>query len=197
MEKLQTHVGKVISLPLSNIDTDMIIPAQFLTNISKEGYAHTLFKRMREQDPDFPFNLNKFKGASILVALDNFGCGSSREHAVWALQAGGIRVVIAQSFADIFYNNSAKNGLLLISLGIQEIDEIMTSASEGTLQLEVDLEAQRVVMPDGGSFDFQIDAFRKYCLLNGVDELDYILSNKELLKKYNQSVDKRSFLYGS
>lgn len=183
MEKFTTHTGRVIPLNMNNVDTDMIIPAQFLTNITREGYASTLFRRLREQNSDFPFNDARYKGASILVAGRNFGCGSSREHAVWALMAGGIRVVIAKSFADIFFNNSAKNGLLLVSLPEDAVERLLKDSLDGKLELTADLEEQRVI---GKDFDreFEHDSFRKYCLLEGVDELDYILSQKKHLDAY-------------
>ena len=194
MEKFSSHTGRVITMPMSNVDTDMIIPAQFLTNITREGYGSALFRRLREQDSNFPFNLKKFEGASILVAEANFGCGSSREHAVWALLAGGIRVVIAESFADIFFNNSAKNGLLLVTLQGKEVDRILEIGADGGLALEVDLKTQIVSGPDNMRFAFPFDSFRKYCFIEGVDELDYIFSHREAVEACHAGSKNRFFL---
>ena len=184
MKPYTTHSGRVIPLPMHNVDTDMIIPAHFLKNITREGYTEALFQRLREQDPAFPFNDPKFEGASVLVADTNFGCGSSREHAVWALHAGGIRVVIAKSFADIFFNNAAKNGLLLVTLDAPSVDTLLATSVSGVEEVTVDLEAQEVIGAAIGRKKFFFDAFRRYCLLEGVDELDYILSNREALEGY-------------
>lgn len=196
MKKFSSHTGKVITLPIRNVDTDMIIPAQFLTNITKEGYASTLFHRLRQQDPEFPFNLEKFKGASILVSDSNFGCGSSREHAVWALLAGGIRVVIAKSFADIFFNNSAKNGLLLVTLHHHEVDNLLARGQNGKLSLTVDLAKQTVEGDKGIDYSFEFDGFRRYCLLEGEDELDYILAQKKKIETWLIEAATRTFIEG-
>ncbi len=196
MEKFTSHAGKVITLPIRNVDTDMIIPAQFLTNITKEGYASALFQRLREQDPEFPFNLEKFKGASILVSDSNFGCGSSREHAVWALLAGGIRVVIAKSFADIFFNNSAKNGLLLVTLRDHEVDNLLDRGRDGNLRLTVDLAEQTVKGKAGMKYSFEFDGFRRYCLLEGKDELDYILAQREKIEAWSRDAAAGTFIQG-
>jgi 3-isopropylmalate/(R)-2-methylmalate dehydratase small subunit len=164
----------------------MIIPAQFLTSISREGFGQNLFRRLRDADPNFAFNQRRFAGASILVAGSNFGCGSSREHAVWALAGAGIKVVIAKSFADIFYSNCAKNGLLLVVLPEPVIDRLLKEADQADLELTVSLENQKVTLPNGELFEFDYDPFRKHCLLNGLDDIDYILSMKEEIRAFRQ-----------
>ncbi|MBX9720288.1 MAG: 3-isopropylmalate dehydratase small subunit [Candidatus Obscuribacterales bacterium] len=179
MKKFTQLKSKSIPLPVKDVDTDMIIPAQFLTSISSEGYGQNLFRRLRDNDANFPLNQDKFKGASLLVADHNFGCGSSREHAVWALTGWGISVVIAKSFADIFYNNSAKTGLLLITLPEKVVDRLLSEAQSSDLELTVNLEEQCVEHPSGESFRFEYDPFRKHCILNGLDDIDYILSHKQ------------------
>lgn len=191
MQAFRSVKSKVVPLPIKDVDTDMIIPAQFLTSISRDGYGQNLFVRLKQQDPQFPFNLDKYKGAEVLVADDNFGCGSSREHAVWALQGANIKVVIAKSFADIFAGNSAKNGLLLVKLPEANVDRILLEARSGTYEVEVDLENSVVRTPDGGEHKFDYDPFRKHCLLNGLDDIDYILSFKDEItafKKENSRV---------
>ena len=175
MQTFSTLKGQVIPLPLKDVDTDMIIPAQFLTQIKKTGYGEHLFERLREQDPDFVFNDPKFQQATILIAGPNFGCGSSREHAVWALLQHGIRVVLATSFSDIFFNNAAKNGLLLVTLAEETIASWSDEATTGRLMLTVDLNNQMVSSADGRKVSFSYDSFRKTCLLQGYDDLDYLL----------------------
>ncbi len=169
-------------IPIKDVDTDMIIPAQYLTSISREGFGPHLFVRLRAAQPDFYQNQARFSSCKILIADANFGCGSSREHAVWALLGSGIRVVIAPSFADIFSGNSAKNGLLLITLSDQDVRSLLTEASERDLHLTVDLVEQKVVAEDGRSWSFNYDQFRKHCLLNGLDDLDYLRSRLELIR---------------
>jgi 3-isopropylmalate/(R)-2-methylmalate dehydratase small subunit len=177
MEKVTTIKSRVIPLPLKDVDTDLIIPAQYLTSISAEGYGANVFRRLRDNDPRFPFHLPEYKGASILVADDNFGCGSSREHAVWALYDAGIRAVICKSFADIFFNNSLKNGLLPVVLPAQDVDAILAAASKEQYVLTVDLANQLVICPDARTISFDFDPFRKHCLLNGLDDVQYIQSH--------------------
>lgn len=179
MQAFRSVKSKIIPLPIKDVDTDMIIPAQFLTSISRDGYGQNLFVRLREKDPQFPFNLDKYKGAEILVTDNNFGCGSSREHAVWALQGAGIKVVIAKSFADIFAGNSAKSGLLLITLPEAFVDRLLLEGRSGDCQLEVDLENNVVRTQDGKEEKFEYDPFRRHCLLNGLDDIDYILSFRD------------------
>jgi len=184
MEKFKTFSSPAVPLPLKDVDTDQIIPAQFLTTVSREGCAEGLFRRLRDADPSFPLDQPKYKGAKILLTDSNFGCGSSREHAVWALQGAGFRAVIGKSFADIFSGNSAKNGLLLIALPEAVVDEMMQAAPSNGYELTVNLEAQTIGLPGGGSVAFDYDPFRKYCLLNGLDDVDYIRSRKEAIDRF-------------
>ena len=193
MQKFTSLKSKVIPLPIADIDTDMIIPAQFLTSVSRDGYAENLFRRLKDNDPAFPLNKAEYKDAKILLAGNNFGCGSSREHAVWAILGAGIRVVISSSFADIFSNNSGKNGLVLVNLLPEDLETLQKEAAQGNYVLEVNLENQTVTMPDGKELKFQFDAFRKHCILNGLDDLDYLLSKKHEIDKYRQSKKEFSF----
>ncbi|WP_296475070.1 3-isopropylmalate dehydratase small subunit [Roseinatronobacter sp.] len=181
MEKFTTLTGVAAPMPLVNIDTDMIIPKQFLKTIQRSGLGRNLFDEMRFDDdgneiPDFVLNQPAYRNANILVAGDNFGCGSSREHAPWALADFGIRVVISTSFADIFYNNCFKNGMLPIVLPREQVDLLMEDASKGAnARISVDLESQTVTSSDGQEFRFQIDPFKKHCLLNGLDDIGLTL----------------------
>jgi 3-isopropylmalate/(R)-2-methylmalate dehydratase small subunit len=184
MDKFIKLSSLVVPLPVNDVDTDMILPAQFLTSTSREGYGEKLFRRLRDNDAAFPLNQDKYHGAQILVAGNNFGCGSSREHAVWAIVGGGFRVVIAKAFADIFYNNSAKNGLLLVTLSSKVIDKVLGLAKAGQYVIEVDLERQAVTLPDASEHSFEYDPFRKHCLLNGLDDIDYIMSHKAAIDEF-------------
>jgi 3-isopropylmalate/(R)-2-methylmalate dehydratase small subunit len=184
MKAYKTIKSKVMPLPLKDVDTDMIIPAQFMTSISREGYGENLFTRLRAADPQFPSNQEKYKGAEILVADHNFGCGSSREHAVWALEGAGFKAVVAKSFADIFAGNSAKNGFLLVVLPEEIVDRILLEGRSGCYELSIDLEKQTVSSPDGTEVSFEYNPFRKHCLLNGLDDIDYILSFKDEIKAF-------------
>ncbi len=185
MKKFTTLTSKAIALPIKDIDTDLIIPAQFLTRVSDAGYGDCLFRRLRDSDPHFPLNQPRYQGAEILVADDNFGCGSSREHAVWALRDGGFKVVIAKSFADIFAGNAANNGLLLIKLAPELIDQIINSIiiSNGTPEITVDL-GNQVVSHQGENFSFDYDPFRKHCLINGLETIDYLNAERELVTEF-------------
>ena len=177
MDKFTTLTGVAAPMPLINVDTDMIIPKQFLKTIKRSGLGANLFDEMRFNDdgsekPDFVLNKPAYRNAEILVAGDNFGCGSSREHAPWALLDFGIRCVIAPSFADIFYNNCFKNGILPIALPQEDVDKLMADAERGAnATLTVDLESQTIKGPDGGEIAFDLDPFRKHCLLNGLDDI--------------------------
>ncbi|TQM94973.1 MAG: 3-isopropylmalate dehydratase small subunit [Roseinatronobacter sp.] len=177
MDKFTTLTGVAAPMPLVNIDTDMIIPKQFLKTILRSGLGKNLFDEMRFDDngneiPDFVLNQPAYRNAQILVAGGNFGCGSSREHAPWALADFGIRVVISTSFADIFYGNCFKNGMLPIVLPQDQVDILMDDASKGAnARIAVDLEAQTVTSSDGQEFHFDIDPFKKHCLLNGLDDI--------------------------
>lgn len=184
MQKLRSINSQVMPLAMNDVDTDLIIPAQYLTAISKDGYGANVFRRLRDADPQFIFNQKAFAKSNILLTLNNFGCGSSREHAVWALQEAGFKAIIAISFADIFYQNSAKNGLLLIKLPEKIINSMMQYASQGNYFLNIDLESQTIQSSHEEIFNFEVDAFRKHCFLNGLDDLDYLLSHQEEIKAY-------------
>ena len=177
MDKFETITGVAAPLPLINVDTDMIIPKQFLKTIKRSGLGVNLFDEMRYDDdgaevPDFVLNRPAYRSAEILVSGDNFGCGSSREHAPWALKDFGIRCVIAPTFADIFYNNCFKNGILPIALPQDRVDAIMADAERGeNARVTVDLEAQEVRLTDGTAIAFEVDAFKKHCLLEGLDDI--------------------------
>ena len=177
MDKFTTITGIAAPMPLVNIDTDMIIPKQFLKTIKRSGLGLNLFDEMRytpdgKEIPDFVLNQPAWRESQIIVAGDNFGCGSSREHAPWALLDFGIRSVISTSFADIFYNNCFKNGILPIVLPQEAIDHLMDDAKKGAnARITVDLENQTVSAADGTSFAFEVDAFKKHCLLNGLDDI--------------------------
>ena len=181
MDKFTTLSGVAAPMPLVNIDTDMIIPKQFLKTIQRSGLGKNLFDEMRyTQDgaeiPDFVLNQPAYRKAQILVAGDNFGCGSSREHAPWALLDFGIRCVISTSFADIFYNNCFKNGILPIVLPQEQVDHLMEDARKGeNARISVDLAAQTVTATDGTTFSFDVDPFKKHCLLNGLDDIGLTL----------------------
>jgi 3-isopropylmalate/(R)-2-methylmalate dehydratase small subunit len=186
MQKFEVFSSKVIPLPMKDVDTDMIIPAQYLTSISREGFGQNVFRRLRDSNPDFPFNKEEYKDCQVLVADSNFGCGSSREHAVWALEGAGIKAILGKSFADIFFNNSLKNGLLPITLEGALIDQILASAAIADFRVTIDLQNQVVQLPDGKSAAFTFDPFRKHCLLNGLDDINYILSHEADLLKFDQ-----------
>ena len=177
MEKFTRLTGVAAPLPQINVDTDMIIPKQFLKTIARTGLGKNLFEEMRydaegNEIPDFVLNRPAYRHAQVLVSGENFGCGSSREHAPWALLDFGIRCVIAPSFADIFFNNCFKNGILPIALPQEDVDKLMDDAERGAnAVLTIDLENQVITGPDGGSIAFEVDPFRKHCLLNGLDDI--------------------------
>jgi 3-isopropylmalate/(R)-2-methylmalate dehydratase small subunit len=176
MEPFKTVTSHVAPVPIKDVDTDMIIPAQFLTSISRSGFGQHLFARLKASYTDFYLNESRYHAAQVLIADSNFGCGSSREHAVWALAGAGIKVIIGKSFADIFANNSGKNGLLLVTLPADVVNNLLSEAIAGILQVTVDLAAQCVTTADGRSWSFPYDPFVKHCLLNGLDELEYLRS---------------------
>ena len=185
MQPFQSISSQVIPLSIKDVDTDMIIPATFLTSTSEGGYGKNLFRRLRDQDLDFPLNREKYRYAQIIVAQDNFGCGSSREHAVWALLEHGIRVIIAPSFADIFTSNSAKNGLVLVRLSEPVVQTIMKQAQQqDEYQVSVDLEQQTVTLPDASTHSFPYDPFRKGCILKGHDDLDSLVEHMTDIEKW-------------
>jgi 3-isopropylmalate/(R)-2-methylmalate dehydratase small subunit len=191
MEKFTKLTGVAAPLPMRNIDTDMIIPKQFLKTIKRTGLGKSLFFEMRydpatgKEMPDFVLNKPAYRKSVILVAGENFGCGSSREHAPWALLDFGFRCVIAPDFADIFYNNCFQNGILPIKLPQAEVDKLLDDANRGAnATLTVDLEAQEIRGPDGGVIKFEIDPFRKHCLLNGLDAVGLTLQKEKAIKTY-------------
>jgi 3-isopropylmalate/(R)-2-methylmalate dehydratase small subunit len=185
MEKFTVLNGLVAPLDRANVDTDQIIPKEYLKSIRRTGYADGLFAAWRH-DPQFVLNRPQYKGATILLARKNFGCGSSREHAPWALMDSGFRCVIAPSFADIFFNNSFKNGFLPVVLREDEVDRLFHEcAAFPGFRLVVDLENQTVATPDNAkSFRFDVDAFRKYCLLNGLDEIGLTLRQADKIRAF-------------
>jgi len=201
MEKFITLNGLVAPLDRSNVDTDAIIPKQFLKSIKRSGFGPNLFDEWRYLDhgepgmdnskrplnPDFVLNQARYQGAQVLLGRDNFGCGSSREHAPWALEDFGFRCIIAPSFADIFYNNCFKNGILPIVLDALIVEQLFQTAQahEG-YSLSIDLPEQKVTIPSGESFAFEVDEFRKYCLLNGLDDIGLTLQHVDDIKAYEE-----------
>jgi 3-isopropylmalate/(R)-2-methylmalate dehydratase small subunit len=191
MEKFTTLRGVAAPLPMVNIDTDMIIPKNFLKTIKRTGLKDGLFYEMRwtadGQKKDFILDQPAYQNAKIIVAGPNFGCGSSREHAPWALLDFGIRCVISEGFADIFYNNCFKNGILPIKVPKDVIDKLMDDASRGSnAVIEIDLEKQEIKGPDGGTVHFDIDPFRKHCLLNGLDDIGLTMEKKSEIDDFEQ-----------
>lgn len=212
MQVFTKHKGLVVPLDRENVDTDLIIPKQFLKSISRTGFGPNAFDELRYLDhgepgmdnssrplnPDFVLNFPRYKDASILLVKSNFGCGSSREHAPWALLQNGFRVIIGSTFADIFHNNSFKNGLLLIKLDANIVDELFKEVSEQVgYTLTVDLENQKIIKPNGCEINFEIDEFRKYCLLNGLDDIGITLNKTEKIKSFEQNrLTEHSWLRG-
>jgi 3-isopropylmalate/(R)-2-methylmalate dehydratase small subunit len=211
MEKFVRQEGLVAPMDRANVDTDSIIPKQYLKSIKRTGYGPNLFDEWRYLDhgepgmdhsrrplnKEFVLNQPRYRGATVLLARENFGCGSSREHAPWALLQYGFQTVIAPSFADIFYNNSLKNGLLLIRLDAKIVDRLLNEArgAEG-YRLAVDLERQTVATPGGESFKFEIDPFAKHCLMNGLDEIGLTLEHAEQIKAFEaQHCERQPWLF--
>ncbi len=194
MDKFEKLSGIAAPMPLINIDTDMIIPKVFLKTIKRSGLGVNLFDEMRYQDdgsenPDFVLNKPQYRETEILVAGDNFGCGSSREHAPWAIKDFGIRCVISTSYADIFFNNCFKNGILPIVLPKAQVDVLMKDAEKGSnARIEVDLEAQTVTTSDGEIFSFEVDAFKKHCLLNGLDDIGLTMEKAASIDAYESKL---------
>ncbi len=201
MDKFEVHTGVVVPLDRANVDTDAIIPKQFLKSIKRTGFGDNAFDEWRYLDrgepgkdnhsrplnPEFVLNQPRYQGASILLTRKNFGCGSSREHAPWALQQFGFRAIIAPSFADIFFNNCYKNGLLPIVLSEAQVDDLFQAVeTQPGYQLTVNLSEQKVHDSDGAEYPFDITAFRKYCLLNGLDEIGLSLRHQEAIKAFEQ-----------
>ena len=190
MEKFENVSGVAAPMPLINIDTDMIIPKQFLKTIKRSGLGVNLFDEMRydadgNEIPDFVLNQPAYRDAEIIVAGDNFGCGSSREHAPWALKDFGVKVVISTSFADIFYNNCFKNGILPVVLPKEAVDVLMEDAEKGeNARIAVDLENQTVSATDGTEFAFEVDEFKKHCLLNGLDDIGLTMQKVKAIDSF-------------
>ncbi len=212
MKSFDTHQGIVAPMDRANVDTDMIIPKQFLKSISRTGFGPNLFDELRYLDlgepgmdnskrplnMEFSLNMPRYQGASVLLARENFGCGSSREHAPWALEDFGFRTVIAPSFADIFFNNCFKNGMLPIVLPPEVVDQLFTEmyAAEG-YRLTVDLLAQQIITPTGQRFDFAVDEFRKHCLLNGLDDIGLTLQAADVIQAFEEKYRQASpWLFG-
>ena len=192
MQKFTKLTGVAAPLPMINVDTDMIIPKQFLKTIKRTGLGTALFSEMRydqagKEQADFVLNKPAYRKATILVAGDNFGCGSSREHAPWALLDFGFRCVIAPNFADIFYNNCFKNGILPIKLPQADVDKLMDDAKRGAnAMITVDLETQEIHGPDGGMIKFEVDAFRKHCLMNGLDDIGLTMQKSKAIDQFEE-----------
>ena len=192
MQKFDKLEGVAAPMDIINIDTDMIIPKQFLKTIKRSGLGKSLFFEMRytndgDENADFILNKPSYRSAQILVAGDNFGCGSSREHAPWALLDYGIRCVISTSFADIFYNNCFKNGILPIKVTPEQRDALLADAADiENPELKIDLNLQKILRPNGATISFEIDPFRKECLLNGLDDIGLTLEKSEMIRSYEQ-----------
>jgi 3-isopropylmalate/(R)-2-methylmalate dehydratase small subunit len=199
MQKFAVLNGLVAPLDCANVDTDAIIPKQFLKSIKRSGFGPNLFDEWRYLDhgepgrdnskrplnPDFVLNQPRYQGAQILLARENFGCGSSREHAPWALDDYGFRAIIAPSFADIFFNNCFKNGLLPIRLAAEQVDALFKAVEANAgYKLTIDLEQQTISAPDGAVYKFEVETFRKYCLLNGLDDIGMTLQHVDEIKRY-------------
>ncbi|MEC7388622.1 MAG: 3-isopropylmalate dehydratase small subunit [Pseudomonadota bacterium] len=192
MDKFTKLRGVAAPLNMINIDTDKLIPKQFLKTIKRTGLGKHLFNEMRfnedgSEKQDFVLNKSAYREASIIVAGDNFGCGSSREHAPWALLDFGIKCVISTSFADIFYNNCFKNGILPIVVNKQQLDQLMDDAENGAnAVLDIDLEAQEIIRPSGEKVTFEIDEFRKHCLINGLDDIGLTMEKEENIDNFEK-----------
>ncbi len=213
MKAFTVHEGIAAPMDRANVDTDLIIPKQFLKSIKRSGFGPNLFDELRYLDEgqpgqdcsgrplnqDFPLNFPRYQGASILLARENFGCGSSREHAPWALEDFGFRCIIAPSFADIFYNNCFKNGVLPIVLSEQQVEQLFAEmyAQEG-YALTVDLQEQKVVTPSGEVMPFEVDAFRRQCLLQGLDDIGLTLQRADAIRAYEEKWREQSpWLFGA
>ena len=206
MKAFTRHKGLIAPLDRANVDTDMIIPKQFLKSIKRTGFGPNLFDELRYLDqgepgqdclnrpinPDFPLNKARYKGASILLTRKNFGCGSSREHAPWALEDYGFNVIVAPSYADIFYNNCFKNGILPVILEEYEIEDLFIEVEKiPSFQLDVDLVSQTINTDSAKEYNFELDEFRKDCLINGLDEIGLTLQHADLIKKYEEHRENR------
>ena len=192
MDRFAQHSGVAAPLNMINIDTDKVIPKQFLKTIKRTGLGKHLFNEMRyksdgSENPDFVLNKAAYRQASIIVAGDNFGCGSSREHAPWALMDYGIKCVISTSFADIFFNNCFKNGLLPVIVSQEQLDQLMQDAENGANSiLEINLESQEITRPNGDKISFEVDPFRKHCLLNGLDDIGLTMEKETSIDNFEK-----------
>ncbi len=199
MKPFTTLTSTPAPLKVMNVDTDMIIPKQYLKTIKRTGLGSALFAEMRynedgTENPDFVLNRPSYRKSEILIAGDNFGCGSSREHAPWALLDFGIRCVISTSFADIFYNNSFKNGILPITVSPEDLEKLLDDADRGSnATLSIDLEQQTIMGPDGGTIHFEIDPFRKHCLLNGLDDIGLTLEKQASIDAFEEKLKQRAW----
>jgi 3-isopropylmalate/(R)-2-methylmalate dehydratase small subunit len=182
MKQINRIIGKTIPLDMSDVDTDLIIPAQYLTSVKKQGYGEHLFQRLKDADDNFVFNQAQYQQSNILISRENFGCGSSREHAVWALKEAGIEVVIAESFADIFFNNASKNGLLLIKQPKSVTESLI---ADTPLDCVVDLPSQTIEVGQK-NYNFEVNSFTKYCFMEGMDEVDYLMSHLDKIKQHKE-----------
>jgi 3-isopropylmalate/(R)-2-methylmalate dehydratase small subunit len=204
VQKFDKLEGVAAPLPMINVDTDKIIPARFLKTILRTGLGINLFRDLRfnpdgSEKPDFVLNKPAYRKARFLIAGDNFGCGSSREHAPWALEDFGIRCVIAPSFADIFYNNAFKNGMLLIKLPQKDVEDLMRDADLGAnAKITVDLTRQEITRPDGTVIKFDIDPFKKHCLLNGLDDIGLTMQKEKKIESFeSKNKAEQPWLYGA
>ena len=194
MDKFTKLTGVAAPMKIRNIDTDMIIPKQYLKTIKRTGLGSGLFSEMRfnedgSENPDFVLNKPAYRDAKIIVAEDNFGCGSSREHAPWALMDFGVRCVISTSFADIFFNNCFQNGVLPIRVSREDLDKLMEDAERGAnATMTIDLDAQEIQCPDGGVVKFDIDAFRKHCMLNGLDGVGITMQKDKSISSFEENL---------
>ena len=192
MQPFSTHTGKVMPLDRVNVDTDQMVPKQFLKALTREGFGRILFYDWRylpgeKPNPQFVLNFPRYQGASVLLTRANFGCGSSREHAPWGVKDYGFRVILAPSYADIFYNNCFKNGILPIALPKEVVDELMKDAEKGAnAVMTVDLEAQMITRPDGEQVHFEVEPFRKHCLFNGLDDIGLTEQKDKEIAAYEQ-----------
>lgn len=194
MKEFKQHTGLVIPLDIANIDTDQIIPKQFLSKVTREGFGQHLFHDWRYLDetgnklnPEFNLNKEQYAGGSILLTRENFGCGSSREHAPWALDDFGFRAVIASSFADIFYGNAINNGMVPVKLTETEVESLFQQMGDG-VEITVDLEAQQVIAPNGDHYDFYISDFQRECLIKGLDSIGWTLQHLDQIKQYEATI---------
>lgn len=194
MKKIEKISGKAMPLAMNDVDTDLIIPAQYLTSTEKSGYGKNLFRRLRDADSHFIYNQAVFRDANILITQESFGCGSSREHAVWALREAGFDAIIAVSFGDIFANNSGKNGLVLITLPEVTINALLHSAKAGDYSLNICLIEEIITTSLGDKIPFKLNAFQRYCFLKGLEDIDYIREKEDKTRAFKEKQPYRQWL---